>query len=130
MSIRVGVVGVGSFAQSFIPLFKAHPLVEGVVLCDLDAAKLKANSEKHGIRDTCPSLDALCDMDVDAAAVITQNWLHGPQAIQAIRAGMHVYSAVPSAVSMEEITGLVRAVEETGQVYMVGETSYYYPAAI
>ena len=40
MRIRIGICGVGSFAECFIPLFKAHPEVENVVLCDLDAEKL------------------------------------------------------------------------------------------
>jgi predicted dehydrogenase len=130
MGIRVGICGVGAFADSFIPLFRAHPNVDDVILCDLDAEKLRAKSEKFGISQVCPSLDELCQTDVDAIAIFTQNWLHGPQAVQALRAGKHVYSAVPAAISMEEITELVRVVEGTGKNYMVGETSYYYPTAI
>lgn len=130
MGLQVGIVGVGAFAQSFIPLFKAHPLVERVVLCDLDRQKLEENSRKHGIPDTSPSLEHLCTTDVDAVAIFTQQWLHAPQAIQALKAGKHVYSAVPTGISVEEITTLVRTVEETGKVYMLGETSYYYPAVI
>ena len=130
MGIRIGICGVGAFAGSFIPLFKAHPDVENVVLCDLDAEKLASRSEEFVIPDTCPSLDALCAMDVDAIAIITQHHLHGPQAVQALEAGKHVYSAVPSAITLEEITKLVETVEKTGQIYMIGETSYYYPCAI
>jgi len=130
MSIRIGVCGTGAFADCFIPLFKAHPDVENVVLCDLDAEKLSAKCEKHGIADSSPSLDDLCERDVDAIAVITQHHLHGPQAVQALGAGKHVYSAVPSAISMAEITELVKTVEGTGLIYMIGETSYYYPCAI
>jgi len=130
VSIKIGMCGVGSFAECFIPLFAAHPLVDEVVLCDLDERKLQEKSERFGIPATCPSLDELCQTDVDAIAIITQNWMHGPQAVQALRAGKHVYSAVPSAISMDEITELVRAVEQTGLIYMIGETSYYYPCAI
>lgn len=130
MAIRLGICGVGSFADCFIPLFKHHPDVENVVLCDLDSDKLTEKCKKFDISDRCDSLDALCAVDVDAIAIITQNHLHGPQAVQALNAGKHVYSAVPSAISIPEITDLVRAVEKTGQVYMIGETSYYYPCAI
>jgi len=52
MGIKVGMVGTGSFAQNFIPLFKAHPLVDKVVLCDLDADKLQENLSKHGVPET------------------------------------------------------------------------------
>lgn len=130
MGLKVGICGVGAFAKHFIPLFKMHPRVERVVLCDLDAEKLQERSEEFDLPETCPSLEKLCESDVDAVAIFTQNWLHGPQAALALRAGKDVYSAVPSAVTMDEITDIVRTVEETGQIYMVGETSAYYPCTI
>lgn len=130
MGIKVGMCGVGAFAQCFIPLFKAHPLVDEVVLCDLDAAKLRANAEAHDVPRTCASLDELCETDVDAVIIITQHWLHAPQAVQALKAGKDVYSAVPAAHSLAELADLVATVEQTGRVYMIGETSYYYPCAI
>lgn len=131
MGITVGMVGVGSFAQGFIPLFKMHPLVDKIVLCDVDAEKLAKNAEKHGVDDVSPSLDSLLQRsDVDAVAIITQPWLHARQALQALRAGRHVYSAVPTGETVQEVADLVAAVEQTGLVYMLGETSYYYPGVI
>jgi len=130
MGLQVGMVGVGSFAQGFIPLFKAHPRVDRVVLCDLDADKLAANAERHGIADTLPSLDALCDSELDAAVIITQNWLHAPQAAQALRAGKHVWSAVPAGISVQEVEQLVGAAAAGDRIYMLAETSYYYPAVL
>lgn len=130
MTITVGICGVGAFADCFIPLFKAHPEVRRVVLCDLDATKLAQKAEKFSIADTCPSLDELCQSDVDAVAIFSQNTYHGPQSVQALRAGKHVYSAVPSAITLDEMAALVRAVTETGRTYMIGETSYYYPCTI
>jgi predicted dehydrogenase len=130
MGLKIGVCGTGTFAQCFIPLLKHHPLVSHLVLCDLDPAKLARSATEHGADGTCPSLDELVQMDLDAIAIFTQNDRHAPQAIQALKAGKHVYSAVPSAISVPEITELVRTVEATGQIYMIGETSYYYPCAI
>jgi predicted dehydrogenase len=128
--MKLAVVGTGSFAQCFIPLFKAHPLVSELSLAELDAHKLDENRRKHAVERTFPSLEAALESDVDAVALFTQNWLHGPQAVQALRAGKHVYSAVPAGASVDEVAELVRAVEETGRIYMLGETSYYYPGAI
>ena len=54
MSLRIGIVGTGAFAQSFIPPFKAHPLVGQVVLCDLDREKLANNAAKHQIAAPAP----------------------------------------------------------------------------
>ena len=130
MGIKVGMVGVGAFAQGFIPLFKAHPLVDELTLCDLDADKLRQNVEKHGITRTSASLDHLLQTDVDAVAIITQPWLHAPQAMQALRAGKHVYSAVPTGQTIDNVMNLVKTVEAAGKIYMLGETSYYYPEVI
>jgi len=44
----------------------------------------------------------------------TQRWSHAPLAIRALKAGKHVYSAVPAAVTLEELDELVKTVEETG----------------
>jgi predicted dehydrogenase len=130
MGIKVGVVGCGSFSKSFIRLFQAHPYVEKVVLCDLDESKLKERGAETGITDFSPSLDRLLETDVDAVALFTQNWLHGPQAKKALMKGKHVYSAVPMGITFEEIKDIVEAVEKTGNIYMMGETSYYYPDVI
>lgn len=130
MGLQVGIVGTGAFAQAFIPLFKAHPLVKRVVLCDLDAEKLARSAARFEIRDTSPSLDDLCGTDVDAVCLFTQNWLHGPQAVEAMEAGKHVYSAVPPGISVEEIEKLVATARVSGAVYMLGETSYYYPGVL
>jgi predicted dehydrogenase len=101
-----------------------------MALCDLDAEKLERNVEKYGITETYPSLNELCQSDIDAAVIITQPWLHAAHAIQTLRAGKHVYSAVPTAMSVKDIAELVKTVEESGKIYMLGETSFYYPETI
>lgn len=128
--MKVGVVGTGSFSQNFIPLFKLHPLVDEVVLCDLDDKKLEENMKKHGISKGCESLDKLLETDVDSVAIFTQNWMHGPQAEKALLAGKNVYSAVPAAFSIDEVKKLIKAVNKSKMTYMIGETSYYYPEVI
>ena len=60
----------------------------------------------------------------------TQRWTHGPLVVEALRAGKHVYSAVPMAFTIEEVQQIIEAVLETGLTYMMGETSYYNPAAV
>jgi predicted dehydrogenase len=127
MGIRLAVVGTGLWGRRLIPLFKAHPGVDEIALCDLDAEKLGAASREFGIPRTFSSLDEVCARDdVDAVALVTQHWLHAPQAVQALRAGKHVYSSAPAGITVDEITELVRAVRETGRTYVMGETSFYY----
>lgn len=134
--ISIGMVGVGQFGSEFIQSFKDHPHVERLALCDLDASRLAKQAKRFGISETYPSLDAICKSDLDALVIITQPWLHAPQAIQALEAGKHVYSAVPVMMShsgdviLDWCDKLVEAVKRTGQLYMMGETSFFRPEVV
>lgn len=136
MAVSVGICGIGSFGSGFVRLFRDHPLVSRVALCDLVPDRLAWAAREFGISETYESLDALCRSDVDAVAIFTQHWMHAAQAIQAMEAGKHVYSAVPivsldSGDEMLEWTDrLIAACRRTGQYYMMGETSYYRPEAM
>jgi predicted dehydrogenase len=130
MGFKVGICGTSGFGSAFAPLFKAHPLCDELVLCDLRAGVLAKAAAEVGVARTYPSFDELCRSDVDAIAIFTQRWLHGPMAIQALKAGKHVYSAVPAASSVEELQELVETVRQTGLTYALGETSFYRPQTI
>jgi predicted dehydrogenase len=128
MGLRVGLVGCGGFGRSFIELLQQHPLAAGVVLCERRADVLAETAKEHGIERTTQDFEELLGMsDVDAVAIFTQRWSHAPMAIKALKAGKHVYSAVPAAVTLEEMEALVKTVEETGLTYCLGETSFYRP---
>jgi len=128
--MRLAIVGVGAFSQEFIPLFQAHPSVDSLVFVDTNEKKLASNASEWGVGETYGSLDAVLESDVDAVALFTQNWLHAPQAVSVLEAGKHVYSAVPTGITVDEVVALVDAVGRTGKHYMLGETSYYYPGVL
>ena len=142
MGISIGLVGLGDFGSVFAPLFKSHPLVSRIALCDREPERIKKFADnpffkdKFDPRDTFDSLDAICRSDLDALVIITQPWLHAPQCVQAMEAGKHVYSAVPiiTVPDDDEILDwcdrLVTTCRKTGLSYMLGETTYYRPQAM
>ncbi|WP_164821556.1 Gfo/Idh/MocA family protein [Paenibacillus koleovorans] len=130
MGFRLGVVGAGQFSRCFIPLFQAHPYVTEVVLAETVTERRDKFAKAFRLSEVYDSFEALLKSDVDAVALFTQRHLHGPQTIQALQAGKHVYSAVPAAQSLEEIGGIVEEVRRSGLIYMTGETSYYYPSTV
>jgi predicted dehydrogenase len=130
MTFSIGVVGVGQFGGQFAHLFKLHPGVSEVYVVDERPERAAVALERWGLDGTKESFEELLASDVDAVAIFTQRWTHGPLVEQALRAGKHVYSAVPMAVSEEEIERIIEAVKETGLVYAMGETSYYNPATV
>jgi len=127
---KVGMVGLGGFGQGFVHLFKLHPLCEELVLCEIRKDILDQQAKEHRIKRTFTSFDDLLRSDVEAVAIFTQRWSHAELAIKALKAGKHVYSAVPAGVTVEELDELVKTVEETGLTYAFGETSFYRPQTI
>jgi predicted dehydrogenase len=137
-SVSIGIVGLGQFGVHFVELFQRHPNLKRVALCDIDAHKLSNAARRFGINETYASLDDICKSDLDALAIITQPWLHAPQAIQAMQSGKHVYTAVPIIMppsgSGDEILDwcdkLIECCKRTGQLYMMGETTYFRPETV
>ncbi|MGP9707448.1 Gfo/Idh/MocA family protein [Brachybacterium sp. AOP24-D1-21] len=130
MTFSLGIVGAGQFSGHFARLFKAHPGIDRILTTDLLPERAEALVEREGLDGTVADFDAMLASDIDAVAIFTQRWTHGPLVVAALRAGKHVYSAVPMAISREEITDIIAAVQETGLTYMMGETSYYNPATV
>ncbi len=139
MGISIGLVGLGSFGRAFAPLFKSHPLVDRVGLCDMEESAVARFAEspffqdKFNPRDAYGSLEEICKADFDALVIITQPWLHAPQCLRAMESGKHVYSAVPiisipdDAETLGWIDRLVEASRRTGLHYMLGETTVFRP---
>jgi predicted dehydrogenase len=141
MGISIGLVGLGQFGVAFVDLFRTHPLVDRIALCDYEPEKIKAVAERPQWQadptfdpaDTYTSLDDILASDLDALAVITQPWLHAPQCVAAMEAGKHVYSAVPLIMlpdgdeTLDWCARIIDTTRRTGHHYMLGETTVYHP---
>lgn len=139
MGISIGLVGLGQFGTAFVELFKHHPAVDRIGLCDREKDRVEAVAAnpflagKLARDDLYTSFEAICRSDFDALVIITQPWLHAAQAIQAMEAGKHVYSAVPVVMLPDDdeildwCDRLIRTELRTGRHYMLGETSYFHP---
>jgi predicted dehydrogenase len=131
MAISVGLVGLGQFGSAFVKPFHEHPDVARFALCDLAPERLASVAREHDIHECYGSLDELCRSDIDAIVLITQPWLHYDQVMQALEAGKHVYSAVPTVwgyggdTMLEQCDRLVETVRRTGLTYMLGETTFF-----
>ncbi len=131
MSIAIAIVGAGQFSGQFAKLFALHPGVHAVYATDVLPERATRLKDEYGLTGTFPSFAAALESpEVDAVAIFTQRWTHGPLVVQALHAGKHVYSAVPMAISVAEISDIIAAVTQTGLTYMMGETSHYNPATV
>lgn len=121
--VRVGIVG-GRFGASF--QFHEHPNCTVAAVADLRAERRERLAGVYRCPTVYASLDELLkDKTVEAVGLFTPAPAHVPHALAALRAGKHVLSAVPAAMSLEECARLIEGVERSGLVYMMAETSYY-----
>jgi len=128
--IRIAVIGCGRFAKNFVPLFKAHPEVEKVYVCDQRRERAEDYAQKFDVEIIDSFEEALASSKVNSIAIFSQRFAHGKMAIAALKAGKHVYSAVPCAIDIDEIIEIERLVRQTRLTYSMGETGFYRAAAI
>ncbi len=130
MKLKVGIVGY-NFARDFARLFSLHPDVESICVAELsEKARALAVADYPGMA-VYNSFDEMMEKaDINCIALFTPRHTHGPFVIRALKAGLHVYSAVPIASSVEDVKEILRLVKETRLTYMMGETCYYYPCAM
>ena len=123
-------IGCGRFAKFFVPLFKAHPVVEKVYVCDQIRERAEEYSKEFDVEIIETFEDALASEEINAVAIFTPRTTHGQNVIKSLKAGKHVYSSVPCATDIDEIIEIERLVRETRLTYSMGETGYYRPPAI
>jgi predicted dehydrogenase len=126
--VRIGIVG-GRFGATF--QWHLDPDCEVVAVCDIDPQRLKRLQEVY----RCPNAyknyrEMLRHPGMNAVGVFTPAPLHAWMAIEAMKAGKHVISAVPAGLTVEELERLLETVKRTGLKYMMAETSYYMPEII
>ncbi len=128
--LTVAIIGCGNFAQFFVPLFKAHPTVKKVCVCDLIREKAEDYAKRFDVEIIDSFEAALSNPNINCIANFTERHRHGEIVLAALSAGKHVYSAVPMAPTVDECRQIVELVRRTGLTYLMGETCYYYPCAM
>ena len=124
--VRLGIVGGrrgGSFRRAMTALADK---VQLTAICDLSAAVVAAwQAEYPDVRAFTRYEDLLASGACDAVLLATPMTLHAAQAVQALRAGLHVLSEVIAATTLDECWELVETVEATGCTYMLAENYCY-----
>lgn len=127
--IRIGIVG-GGFGRRFS--WHEHPncIVEAVT--DLRPDRRQALQETYRCKNAYPSLAAMLQehRGLDAVAVFSGAPSHCSHTEMCMNRGLHVISAVPAVMTIEEAERLRDLKRRTGLRYMMAETSYYRQPAI
>jgi predicted dehydrogenase len=98
--------------------------MELVALCDTDEERLRALGQQFGVA-TFTDYEEFLAYDLDAVILANYFHQHAPFAIRALAAGKHVMSETAACKTLGEGGALVRAVEQSGRIYMFAENYPY-----
>ena len=127
--MKIIVAGGGAFGIKHLNGIKNIDGVEVAALVGRRPEPTSKLAAEHGIPEAFTSLDeALALPGIEAAILCTPTQMHASQAIQCMRAGLHVEVEIPVADSWKAAREVDRVQKETGLVCMVGHTRRFNPS--
>lgn len=126
---RVGVIGCGLIAQVMhLPYLAELPeRFDIAAVCDLREEVARGCARRYGVPQAFMRWEDLLEQRLDAVLIATSGD-HAPIAIEAARAGKHVFVEKPMALSSAEGEGMVEAARQAGVRLMVGTMKRFDPA--
>jgi len=125
-----GLIGAGGIAQSqHLPNLARAPHVRLQTLCDRREEVLRPMQAKYAVpHATTDYRELLADPQIQAVVVATREDAQARLAIEALRAGKHVYVEKPLANTSQECAAVVAAQREAGRFVAVGFNRRFAPA--
>lgn len=119
--IRYGVIGAGFFGEKHIEVLSTLPNVDVVGVCRRSMQPLKEIAEKYNIPNTYTAYnELLANKEIDAVSITTHVNDHLQPAIDALKAGKHVFLEKPMADSVEDCDAIIEAAKSAKGKFMVG----------
>ncbi|MBI5694005.1 MAG: Gfo/Idh/MocA family oxidoreductase [Verrucomicrobia bacterium] len=119
MSTKIAIIGAGGMAAYHARGFREAG-ADIVALADVNGAAAEKAAAKHGIgrhfSDVAEMLRALPELD--AVSIIVPNKFHAPLALQALKAGKHVFCEKPPALNAREMTQMKATAEKAKRTLM------------
>jgi predicted dehydrogenase len=121
-TIRIGVLGCGRIASlAHLRILSRLQHVSVAAVADSDGARREQALEHAPQAVECSDYKTLLERrDVDAVVICLPPQLHASAAVDAFRAGKHVYLEKPLALSLSEASEVVAAWKSTGLIGVIG----------
>lgn len=124
--INLGIVGSVGRGGSFKRSCDALDVIRIAAVCDTNREAIEQSRTVLGAEKSFTEYEEMLDKgNVDAVIIGTPMPFHVPQALAAIKRGIHVISEVPAGVSIDECRELVEACNKSPAIYMMAENYTY-----
>ena len=113
--LRVGVIGIGDISNVYLNNLKKYDAVEVVACASRGLEKAQRKAAEHGIPKAYASgMELIADPDIDIILNLTTPQAHYEYNLAALKAGKHVYTEKPLAMTFEQGRELVSLAKEKG----------------
>jgi len=131
-TIGIGIIGTGGVCNyGHFPAMERARGAQLAALCDINKQTCEELAKRHQVPKVyCDHHELLADPRIDAVIVATPNFLHKPIAIDALRAGKHVFCEKPLALTAADAAEVVAAARDSGQKLMVDFTHRFWNRSI
>lgn len=120
MTVKLALAGTGYISQIHARAAQKLPGVELVAVVNHQLKSMAAFAKEFDIPRRYTAIEELLrDGDVDAVSINTPNYLHAPQAIAGLEAGVHVLVEKPMAMNANEAQEMIAAGVKSGALLMV-----------
>lgn len=127
--MKIVLAGAGAFGTKHLEALKLIDGVQVVSIADYETEKARVVADKYGVSHVSADLnECLAQPGVEAAILCTPTQVHAAQAIQCMKAGIHVQVEIPLADNFDDARAVLRTQQETGLVCMVGHTRRFNPS--
>ena len=113
-SVRVALVGCGRISGSHIGAIEKVDGVELVAVADIEIERATSVAQSQGVPAFRTLEELLAGVACDVVTVCTPSGLHPAHGIVAARAGKHVVTEKPMAISLADADALVQACDAAG----------------
>ena len=126
MEVNIGVIGYGYWGPNLVRNFSETAGFQVVAISDLDEQRLSVAKTRYpAIEVTTDFKTLLSDPSIDAVAIATPVSTHFDLALNALKAGKHVFIEKPLTETAEQAEQLIAEAEKRNLVLHVDHTFIY-----
>ncbi len=118
--LRAALIGAGVWGEVHAKLYREHPGVELVAVCDRDLSRAQKLADAMGIAAVFSHHEEMLDaVEFDVVSIVTPDFAHGKVTVDCASAGKHILVEKPLATTREDVEAIVKAVRMSGVRIMV-----------